>query len=134
MGARVLWETPEDCLFSTKTWADGVTRTNILSKRYHGRVETPEPVPVVQAPTFGLEVPLPVLPVSDVEKAALELQSKRFSPENVAANVARLQDSVKVMSPVEEVEASMAQMRDLNERIAANEAELARLRALRDSQ
>jgi hypothetical protein len=35
MGATMLWETPEDCMFQTSTGADGITRRHVLSKKYH---------------------------------------------------------------------------------------------------
>jgi hypothetical protein len=93
-GAKMLWETPEDCLLSTKTWPDGITRTHVLSKRYHGPRSVEEPTPT-SVPTFTPAVPLPVMPVSDVEKAAVKESDltfdERYSPGAVAARVAAIE-------------------------------------------
>jgi hypothetical protein len=92
----------------------------------------PEPTP---GPVGHLAVPLPVIPISDVEQAALTLQAERFSSENVTANVLRLQqEGAKVLSPVEEVEAQINAERDVRARYDAAQANLARLIALRDQQ
>jgi hypothetical protein len=101
----MLWDTPEDCMFSTKTWPDGITRTSVLSKRYHGprSVEEPTPTPV---PTFEPAVPLPVMQVSDVEKAAVNESSltfdERYSPGAVAARVAAIEKEAAVIRRMRE--------------------------------
>jgi hypothetical protein len=83
-------------------------------------------------------IPLPILPPSDAEQKAVAEQENRFDPERVTANVAAIvrdaEELKKKLSPVEEVEASMEQWKDLQERIEANERELARLKSLRDAQ
>ena len=126
-----LWNSDEPVYYNVKTPChletvsqNGIERLVVVDEK------TPVPAPI---PDAGYAVPLPVIPPSDAELAALALQAKRFSSENVAASVARLNENVRVMSPIEEVEASMAQRRELQERIAGNEAELKRLRALRAS-
>jgi hypothetical protein len=92
----MLWEIPEDCLLSTRTWPDGITRTHVLSNKFHGskRTEPSEPVPGPM-PQFEPAVPLPVLPPSDVETQAIKESSltfdERYSPGAVAARVAAIE-------------------------------------------
>jgi hypothetical protein len=140
-GATMLWETPEDCLFSTKTWEDGVTRTNILSKRFHGPEAfqpkptpepepTPGPAPVVEK---NLALPAIVIPPSTAELAAASAYKPRTDDE-IAANVAAIVKDAEALksklSPVEEVEKSMATRKSTQEQLDAALAELARLKAL----
>ena len=112
---------------------DGVERLTVVQDE-----PTPSPAPeFIPEPTPGpvgnLAVPAPVLEPSQVEQAALTLQAERFSSENVMANVARLQqEGAKVLSPVEEVEAQINAERDVRDKYAAAQANLARLKALRE--
>ena len=86
MGAHSLWEWPDKCAIETVTGQDGITRQHVNRRR-----EQDEPLPMrTPVPTFEPAVPLPVMQVSDVELSALALQEKRFSPENVSANVAAI--------------------------------------------
>jgi hypothetical protein len=85
------------CRLETATGQDGVERLAIVQDAkpdaqhdvQHASEFVPAPVPVPVS-TFEPAVPLPVMQVSDVELSALALQEKRFSPENVAANVAAI--------------------------------------------
>ena len=101
MGAKMLWETPDDCMFQTVTEEDGIPRRHVLSRKYHDHsyksvaVETPLPVPV-----FTPAVPLPVLAPSTEEQNAVKEMSlsfdERFSKQAVAARVAAIEKEAEV--------------------------------------
>ena len=143
MYAESLWNDPDDCLIKDcpqKTYADGLVRVHpakcVMSKRFHGPEAFRTQTPVAPSP---YAVPLPVIPPSDLELAAIAEQEKRFSTsltENVAANVAKIaqirQDGVKPLTNVEQVELSVAANRRVQTEYEAALENLNRLKRLRD--
>jgi len=111
MGAEMLWQTPEDCFIETRAWSDGITRTSVLSKKFHGpkafgtscESTTPTPTPV---PEFTPALPLPVMQVSDVEQTAVKesasLWDERFSEQAVAARIAAIEKEAAAMRAARE--------------------------------
>lgn len=87
-------------MLSTKTWPDGITRTHVLSKKYHGskRTEPSQPAPCPM-PQFEPAVPLPVLaPSAEEQKAVREMSfDERFSEHAVSARVAAIQEEAAEM-------------------------------------
>jgi hypothetical protein len=86
------------CHLETVKGQDGVERLEIVSK------PAPEPKPdlmPVSAPVFTPAVPLPVMQVSDVEKAAVKeidlTFDERYSPGAVAARVAVIEKEAAAM-------------------------------------
>jgi hypothetical protein len=115
MYANHMWYDPDDCLF--KDWPqtnDGSIHPlrSVVSKRFHGpRSVEPEPDPVPTAIT-----------------------RKNIFPDQVPAPIpTTIPLPVVPPSAVEEIEASMAQRRDLHERIEANERLLKVLREQHES-
>jgi hypothetical protein len=93
VAAYTLWEMPERYVIETTTGQDGITRLSLgrVKEAAIETLETPTPGPM---PTFEPAVPLPVLPPSDIEKAAFEESFRsfddRFSEAAVAARVAAI--------------------------------------------
>jgi hypothetical protein len=153
MGAKSLWDDPDDCMITT--WVDdGIARKAVSSRTYHDpsyefygkprhmrgaeitpipKQVMPQPVPSVHSTPVLLPTPIPPSPE---EKRACELVASKFTPEKVEERVAaiRAAEQSKPLSAVAEVEQEMQERSDLQRRIEENERELSRLRALRDSQ
>ncbi len=139
----MMWYTPEDCLF--RDWPQTEDHSihpsrSVLSRTYHDPTfqrETLPPTPVASLPqgvpisNFTPAIPLPVLPPTYEEQAAVALVHSQFIPDKVAARIAAIDSVKKPLSTVAEIEASMAAREDLQRRLEENSRELARLRALR---
>jgi hypothetical protein len=109
-GAKMLWYFPEDCVFSSYTGTDGIVHQRVASKEFGGlrpnefypSATEPAPGP---APEFIPAVPLPVMQVSDVEKAVNESSltfDERYSPGAVAARVAAIEKEAAVIRRMRE--------------------------------
>ena len=121
-GAKMLWYTPGDCVYSSFTTKEGVVHQKVTSKRFGGlrpdefyefipdsgpapqlgKSRADDVIPDVQAPTFGLPefapaVPLPVLPPTDTEmlarKEAFQSLDERYSDANVAVRLKAVEDA-----------------------------------------
>lgn len=91
VNTSALWKHPDDFVIETVTEKDDggatqATRQNVVRKK-----ETPAPLPT---PAFEPAIPLPILPPSDVEQAAVKESAltfdERFSDTAVSARVAAI--------------------------------------------
>jgi hypothetical protein len=96
VNVMALWEHRDTFRLKTVKGQDGAER---LEMERVIVMDEPLPTPT-SAPTFKPAVPLPVMPVSDVEKAAVNESSltfdERFSPGAVAARVAAIEKEAAV--------------------------------------
>jgi hypothetical protein len=102
VNVMALWEHRDTFRLKTVKGQDGAER---LEMERVIVMDEPLPTPT-SAPTFEPAVPLPVMPVSDVEKAAVNESSltfdERFSPGAVAARVAAIEKEAAVIRRMRE--------------------------------